>query len=92
MPEHLTLYWTTGKSRASRPLWLYYELEAAYEGRATRRPLPELKVEAIDRATFRQQKPEEFLRLNPNGKVKEEELWKNGKIPVVDKVSSVVLL
>ncbi len=92
MLEHLTLYWTTGKSRASRPLWLYYELEAAYEGRATRRPLPELKVEAIDRATFRQQKPEEFLRLNPNGKVKEEELWKNGKIPVVDKVSSVVLL
>ncbi len=57
------------RSRAYRVLWLYYELEAAYsKGRP--RPLPEMRIEDIDPVKFRTDKSEEFLELNPNGKVK----------------------
>mmetsp|Transcript_68772 Transcript_68772/g.201398 ORF Transcript_68772/g.201398 Transcript_68772/m.201398 type:complete len:231 (+) Transcript_68772:58-750(+) len=52
-------------SRSTRPLWLYRELERAYKGSEE---LPKLQVHAFDRATFRTQKPDWYLKLNPNGK------------------------
>mmetsp|Transcript_41653 Transcript_41653/g.112432 ORF Transcript_41653/g.112432 Transcript_41653/m.112432 type:complete len:231 (-) Transcript_41653:85-777(-) len=71
-------------SRSTRPLWLYRELERAYTGSED---LPKLEVHVFDRATFRTQKPDWYLKLNPNGKVpclasagKDLVLWESGAI------------
>ncbi|CAE7662869.1 SRL1 [Symbiodinium sp. KB8] len=58
----LVLYHMNG-SRSTRAIWLYEELQAIYEN------LPPMRVHVFDPATFRKDKPEWYLKLNPNGKV-----------------------
>ena len=64
--KKLVLYHIPG-FRSSRPVWMYHELEKIYAGR--RPGFPELELKIMDKATFRTQKPAEFLALNPNGKI-----------------------
>ncbi len=54
------------KWRSTRAVWMFRELEELY-GR--REWFPALELVQMDPATFRTQKTEEFLKLNPNGKV-----------------------
>lgn len=49
--------------RSTRPVWMYKELSALYPS------LPPLVVHEFDPSTFRTEKPDWYLKINPNGKV-----------------------
>lgn len=55
--------------RSTRPLWLYYELEALYKDRSERIGFPSLRIRKLDIETFRTNKPADLMALNPNGKI-----------------------
>eukprot|EP01126_Amoeba_proteus_P062736 TRINITY_DN8576_c0_g2_i1.p1 TRINITY_DN8576_c0_g2~~TRINITY_DN8576_c0_g2_i1.p1 ORF type:complete len:224 (-),score=21.52 TRINITY_DN8576_c0_g2_i1:82-753(-) len=52
--------------RSTRPVWLYKELADLYPNDQSR---PELVVHLFDARTFKTNKPDWFLELNPNGKL-----------------------
>lgn len=62
----LTLYHIP-RFRSTRALWLYLELANAYKGKNVVPPL--LVKEFTDIDSYRNRKPEWYLKLNPNGKV-----------------------
>ncbi len=60
------------KTRSTRPLWLYYELEDIYL--RSRSDFPKLRLHKLEMSSFRgggdgADKPESLLAINPNGKV-----------------------
>jgi len=61
--DALTLYHCQF-SRSTRPLWLWRELQKTYP-----ESLPEFKLHLFNMAEFRVNKPEWYLKINPNGKV-----------------------
>ncbi|CAJ1381078.1 unnamed protein product [Effrenium voratum] len=58
----MVLYHMNG-ARSSRAVWMHRELQAIYG------TLPPLEVHAFDPKTFRENKPDWYLKINPNGKV-----------------------
>lgn len=55
--------------RSTRPVWMYHELKTLYAS-STEQDLPELEVTTFtDIPSFRLNKPQWLLDLNPNGKV-----------------------
>ncbi len=64
------------KFRSTRPLWLYYELQAIYGDN-----LPKIHIHRLDAGTFREVKPKALLDINPNGKIP---AFKDGDVRMFD--------